>query len=1001
MKYDAFISYRHADLDLYIAKKVHKSLETFQVPRAVAKKTGKKSIKRVFRDQEELPIGSDLGDNIETALSESEYLIVICSPRTPQSYWVQKEIDTFIGMHGREKVLAVLIEGEPDESFPPQLLTDDEGNPVEPLAADVRGASKGEIGRKMKTEIMRLAAPLLGCSYDDLKQRHRERKIKRMAAAAAVVAAFAVAFGAYNAYNAALIQQNYEGKQKNQSKYLADTSLSLLEDGDRRAAVLVALEALPSKENDRPYVAEAQYALSEALYVYDTGAKMKMDRALAHDLPVDDFSFHEDGTKVVSVDRGGSVYVWDLENGGKLAQIRPKADENGYLSKPVKALLCEEKIIICEEDQIRSVSYDGEEIWQAEYENVIYCEYNENTQTVACISNDFVFFYDAVSGAEVGRMVNSLPHSYTSSRVFSDDDTKFAVSHLNTEETVPNGFVSIYDFETKTVTTVHTANSFIADMDFDKENYLFTASSPFSGNFESSELTDIKVLEKIDWENYETLWEDSFTYQKVGTNAVSAKIICRYYQDDAGEVHDDVMVSVDNMAYTWKNETGERVAEVAVDGGIIDFMAASQASYGYLAQNNGDVAVVSMESGTRYDSATIETGKLIKQAFIRNGMLVVRSYESPALTVMKYPKAAEVVTVDECDDTVMDMQVSPEETYYAVEVAAFDIPGNISFYRTDDNSKINQWLDEERYVELSGFVDDETYMIVSTDGSLIFYQVATGEIEIMELTEGSHAAEFDVNADNSLLIGCKGNEYFVVDLKKREVLVQKEVEQYLYGAVLSDDGKKAYCNTQEDGLCILDTESGKMTPVTSEEYQILRGLDVQNAFADGAGGRLLAVSCSDGMLRVLDLQEMQTVAEIPFTGMNHRFVRFSDDGKQIMMQGDDYYLRVYDLEEQAFCYIATGQYYHIEKVIADDETGTLSLITTADMVLVNAEDYERIAQVEGGKAYLPESGKIYSSSYKTVYQFPYMTLEMLQEEAISLFGDERLSDAERVRFHVE
>ena len=73
MRYDAFISYRHAELDLHIAKKLHKGLETYRVPRAVAKKSGKKNIRRVFRDQEELPIGSDLGDNIETALAESEF----------------------------------------------------------------------------------------------------------------------------------------------------------------------------------------------------------------------------------------------------------------------------------------------------------------------------------------------------------------------------------------------------------------------------------------------------------------------------------------------------------------------------------------------------------------------------------------------------------------------------------------------------------------------------------------------------------------------------------------------------------------------------------------------------------------------------------------------------------------------------------------------------------------------------------------------------------------
>ena len=78
MRYDAFISYRHSDLDMFVAKKIHKGLETFKVPHQVAKKGGKKKINRVFRDQEELPIGSDLTNNISGALVESEYLLDIC-----------------------------------------------------------------------------------------------------------------------------------------------------------------------------------------------------------------------------------------------------------------------------------------------------------------------------------------------------------------------------------------------------------------------------------------------------------------------------------------------------------------------------------------------------------------------------------------------------------------------------------------------------------------------------------------------------------------------------------------------------------------------------------------------------------------------------------------------------------------------------------------------------------------------------------------------------------
>ena len=119
-----------------IAKKVHTGLETYKIPASVKKRLGIKKINRVFRDQEELPIGSNLSDNINEALESSEFIIVICSPRTPESEWVKKEIETFISLHGRDHVLAVLIEGEPDESFPESLRTDEKGDPVEPLAAD-------------------------------------------------------------------------------------------------------------------------------------------------------------------------------------------------------------------------------------------------------------------------------------------------------------------------------------------------------------------------------------------------------------------------------------------------------------------------------------------------------------------------------------------------------------------------------------------------------------------------------------------------------------------------------------------------------------------------------------------------------------------------------------------------------------------------------------------------------------------------------------------------
>lgn len=1004
MKYDAFISYRHADLDMYIAKRLHKGLETFKVPRAVVKKSGKKNIKRVFRDQEELPIGSNLGDNIESALAESEFLIVICSPRTPESYWVQKEISTFITMHGRENVLAVLIEGEPEQSFPELLLVDDEGNPVEPLAADVRGNTKREIGKKLKTEIMRLAAPLLSCSYDDLRQRHRERKMRRTAAMCGIIALLAVLFGAYSTYNAALIRQNYEGKLRNQSKYLADTSLTLLEEGDRRAAVLVALEALPTADNDKPYVAEAQYALSQALYCYDTGSQIQMDRIMHHDLPVSDLWLNEEGTMLLSVDQGDNVYVWNTEDGSKLAQIAPRVNESGYINEVKGAILWGEHIILCEEQSLRSVSFDGQEEWYTENPaGTIYCEFALESLLIACVNSDEVNFYDISNGRLIDNMPNLQENSYTDDMAFNADQTKFAVSHLSSGEGFGAGSVSIYDFETRTITDVPVYGDIIAEVEFATDDNLLAVSILYDDidDYEWSEATG--YIQKINDKDGTTIWQNTYEYQVAGYEASSAQIKSRSYADEVtGEIHDEVLMSVDNKAFTWDNATGEEIAETRVDSSIVRFFIAESNGFTFLAGSNGTIDIVDMTEGFRYSAQAIQTGKVLSDMVIGNGMIVVRAYASPDLTVMRYQKGTGLVTLEKYDNSIQSIQYSADETYYAVRLNDTNAKNSVSFYRTQDNTFVGTWIDaEDVYASAYGFVDDTLYMEVCSNGNIIFYDVESGEEEIMPAEEGLTFAECDLNEEHSLAFLYDGRKYEVFDLKQKKVLFSGEVEEYIFGGILAEDGKHAYCSIKDKGVCILDLETGDVTLIELDGYQVLSNGEVQDAFAISQDGELLAVSCMDGVLRVLDLKEMKTVSEIPFAGVNRRFIQFSEDDTKIMLQGDDYYFRVYDLNTGEFSYVSTDQYYEIQEAMIGGKTNTVSLVTLVDMIILNRDDYERIAEIDGGKAYLPESARILCNNNDQLYQFPYKTLEMLREEAEAQFGEESLTDLEKTRFHVE
>jgi len=146
----------------------------------------------IFRDCEELPTDSNLSNAIINALEASNYLIVICSLASAKSQWVNKEIIDFKKLHGENKVLAMIVDGEPNaidkpnyfdpekEAFPEALkykvnelghLTDER---IEPLAADARESGDGKERAKIK-----LIAGLLGVGFDDLWRREKRRQKKR------------------------------------------------------------------------------------------------------------------------------------------------------------------------------------------------------------------------------------------------------------------------------------------------------------------------------------------------------------------------------------------------------------------------------------------------------------------------------------------------------------------------------------------------------------------------------------------------------------------------------------------------------------------------------------------------------------------------------------------------------------------------------------------------------------------------------------------------------
>lgn len=219
-RYKAFISYSWADRAW--SEWFHRALETYRPPKEAA---DGQTLRPIFKDREEDAAHASIGAAIETALGDSEFLIVLCSPRSAASKWVNREVAWFKTNRDPKKILAVIIDGEPlasqvagresQECFPASLLykinadllpTDVLEDP--PLAADARKVGDGKRGAKLK-----LAAAMLGVGYDALARRDDRRRSKRrrlvMSAMAASIAVLAgIAIYALNQRNAAIVARD-------------------------------------------------------------------------------------------------------------------------------------------------------------------------------------------------------------------------------------------------------------------------------------------------------------------------------------------------------------------------------------------------------------------------------------------------------------------------------------------------------------------------------------------------------------------------------------------------------------------------------------------------------------------------------------------------------------------------------------------------------------------------------------------------------------------------
>ncbi len=105
VKYDAFISYSHA-ADGRLAPALQSALHR------LAKPWYRPRMLNVFRDQTDLSASPHLWTDVQAALVEARYLILMASPDAAASKWVAREVDYWLSNKDRDKLLIALTDGE-------------------------------------------------------------------------------------------------------------------------------------------------------------------------------------------------------------------------------------------------------------------------------------------------------------------------------------------------------------------------------------------------------------------------------------------------------------------------------------------------------------------------------------------------------------------------------------------------------------------------------------------------------------------------------------------------------------------------------------------------------------------------------------------------------------------------------------------------------------------------------------------------------------------------
>lgn len=203
-KYFAFLSFQSADAKE--ALRMQHALETYRLPYAVSRKHSlPRKLGQCFCYLSDISLREELMQELEERLAESKFLIVLCSPHSAKSTFVNGGIERFISLGRRDRIIPLIVDGvpysgNPDTECYPEALRryfPKSNNPFEDH--QILGVNLHEEGvsahRARERAVVMVMARMLGLNFEDLWQRELKRRKQRMAMIITTISIVLMAIG--------------------------------------------------------------------------------------------------------------------------------------------------------------------------------------------------------------------------------------------------------------------------------------------------------------------------------------------------------------------------------------------------------------------------------------------------------------------------------------------------------------------------------------------------------------------------------------------------------------------------------------------------------------------------------------------------------------------------------------------------------------------------------------------------------------------------------------